>query len=180
MILLGLGSNLGDRQANLEAALAALGHGADAPVKLLRVSSVYESAALLPEDAPEDWDIPYYNIAVAAESRMTPEELLEAVKAVERALGRQDAGRWGPRVIDIDILAYGDRILRSERLTLPHPAMLERDFVMMPLAEIQPHWHYPQPEGGESFSMCEAVQRKGMTLGEGILRTSVMLRWPVE
>src|SRR5690606_10527700 len=121
------GSNLGDRQANLEMALAALGQGANAPVKLLRVSSVYETAALLPEDAPEDWNIPYYNIVVAAESRLKPEALLDAAKAVEQAMGREDVGRWGPRVIDIDILAHGDRILRSDRLTLPHPAMLERD-----------------------------------------------------
>lgn len=175
MILLGLGSNLGDRKANLEAALAALGQGAGAPVKLLRVSSVYETAALLPEDAPEDWNIPYYNIVAVAESHLAPEALLDAAKAVEQAMGRKDIGRWGPRVIDIDILACDGHIIDSERLTLPHPAMLEREFVMIPLAEIQPHWRHPSPEG---LTAHEVVQRKGMALGESILRTSVMLRWP--
>lgn len=179
MILLGLGTNLGDRKANLEAALAHLGHGDGAPVRLLRVSSVYESAAMLPEDAPEDWDIPYYNIVVAGESSLGAEALLDAVKRIERALGRQDVGRWGPRIIDIDILAYGDSCHHSEALTVPHAAMLERDFVMLPLAEILPHWRYPVATGEEALTASDVVRRKGMAQGEGLLRLPLTLRWEV-
>lgn len=179
MILLGLGSNLGDRQANLESALLRLGQGADAPVKLLRVSSVYETAALLPEDAPEEWDIPYYNIVVAAESLLAPEALLEAVKGIEQQLGRKDVGRWGPRIIDIDMLAHGDTEQQSDALTLPHAGMLGRDFVMVPLAEILPHWVYPQAEAAEPRTAQQVVHDKGMTQGEGLSRLSIALRWPV-
>lgn len=173
MILLGLGGNLGDRQANLEAALAALVR--DGAVRLLHVSPVYESAALLPEGAPEEWDIPYYNIVVAAECGLEPEALLAAVKRVEREMGREDVGRWGPRVIDIDILAYDDRIIDGERLTLPHPGMAERDFVLVPLADILPHWRFPC---AESPTARELAWQKGMAPGEGLRRTGVELRWP--
>lgn len=172
MILLGLGSNLGDRKANLEAALAAL---ALADVHILRVSSVYETDALLPEDAPAEWDIPYYNIVAAAESALQPEALLEAAKRVERQLGRKDVGRWGPRVIDIDILAHGGAVMQGENLTIPHPRTLDRDFVMVPLAEIAPHWQYP----GEGISAHEWVAQRGMTIGQGLMRLSLALQWRV-
>lgn len=179
MILFGLGSNLGDRKANLEAALAALGQGDAAPVHLLRVSSVYESAALLPDDAPPEWDIPFYNIVAAAESALPPYQLLKVVKQIEQRLGREDAGRWGPRVIDIDILAYGNTMLQSAELTIPHAAMLSRDFVMVPLAEIQPHWRYPN-ETEDAPTAYEVVQQKAMTLGEGLMRTEIYLQWRTE
>lgn len=178
MILLGLGSNLGDRQANLEAALAALGQGEAAPMRLLRVSSVYESAALLPEDAPPHWDIPYYNIVVAAQTVLEPARLLQVAKQIERRLGREDVGRWGPRVIDIDILACGDSVLQTTELTIPHAAMLSRDFVMVPLAEIQPHWRYPG-ESEEMLTAHELVRKKAMTLGEGLMRLPISLHWQV-
>lgn len=179
MILLGLGSNLGDRQANLEAALAALGHGEFAPLRLLRVSSVYESAALLPAGAPAEWDIAYYNIVTAAESDLTPEALLQEVKRIERALGREDVGRWGPRIIDIDILAHGETLVDSEHLTLPHPEMLERDFVMVPLAEIQPHWRYPDGKT-DAPTAHEWVQSKGMAVGDALMRRQISLEWQVK
>lgn len=175
MILLALGGNLGDRKANLEQALALLGHGDDAPLRITRVSSVYETAALLPEDAPEDWDIPYYNIVLAAETALAPEELLRVAKATETHMGRKDIGRWGPRIIDIDILAYDHERVVSESLTLPHPAMLERDFVMLPLAEILPHWQHP--DHAEEYTAHMHVQERGMTLGEGILRVRTQLHW---
>lgn len=175
MILLGLGSNLGDRQANLEAALRALGHGDDAPLRLLRVSSVYESAALLPEDAPEEWNIAYYNIVAVAETTLSPDALLEAAQRIEIALGRKDVGRWGPRLIDVDLLACDDTQLESEALTLPHREMLNRDFVMVPLAEIAPHWRHAVVD----TTAYEVVQSKGMGIGEGLMRTTITLNWQV-
>lgn len=170
MIFFGLGSNLGDRKANLEAALREL----SALARVLRVSSVYESAALLPEGAPPEWDIAYYNIVASAESDLEPQELLAEVKRIEQALGRRDVGRWGPRVIDIDILAHGEAQLADETLTLPHAGMLERDFVMVPLAEISPHWRYP---AGAAPAAHEVVRDKGMGLGETLMRLHITLDW---
>lgn len=170
MILFGLGSNLGDRKANLEAALRAL----EEVAQVLRVSSVYESAALLPEGAPEAWDIAYYNIVVSAESALEPQALLAEVKRIEQALGRKDVGRWGPRLIDIDILAHGDTQLQSDALTLPHAEMLGRDFVMLPLAEIAPHWRHPSDAAPAAH---EVVREKGMALGDALMRLHINLDW---
>lgn len=176
MILLGLGSNLGDRKANLEAALAALAY---AGVHIRRVSSVYETEALLPEDAPAEWDIPYYNIVAVAESALPPEALLDAIKRLEQQLGREATGRWGPRAIDIDILAHGAATMQSDRLTLPHPEMLGRDFVMVPLAEIAPHWRYPAARG-EMLSAYELVAERAMAIGPGLMRLPITLKWRAE
>lgn len=169
MILLALGTNQGDRQQNLENALFAL---SDAGIKVLNVSSVYETAALLPEGAPADWDIPYYNIVITVNTDLPPLALLERAKAIEIALGRVDIGRWGPRLIDIDILAHGAEVLDDEALSLPHKAMLSRDFVMLPLEEIAPHWRHPL----EDITAHEVVKNAGMAIGAGVMRLNVMLR----
>ncbi len=142
MILLGLGSNMGDREANIANALDIL----RAQIRIDKVSSVYESAALLPDDAPEEWDMPYCNLVMAGETLMPPMSLLRWIKQIEIDLGREDVGFWGPRVIDIDILDYNGEIYREPDLILPHPHMLSRDFVMVPLAEIFPQWVHPEEE----------------------------------
>jgi 2-amino-4-hydroxy-6-hydroxymethyldihydropteridine diphosphokinase len=169
MILLALGTNLGDRKANLEQALREL----STVLRVLRVSAVYETAALLPEGAPTDWDIPFYNIVVSAEATIDSKTLLMQVKAIEQRLGRQDVGRWGPRLIDIDILAHGTARMQEEDLTLPHAEMMERDFVMVPLAEIAPHWRHPVT--GDAAH--EWVRSKGMAIGSGLMRSPVLLNW---
>ncbi|MBM3618683.1 MAG: 2-amino-4-hydroxy-6-hydroxymethyldihydropteridine diphosphokinase [Alphaproteobacteria bacterium] len=173
MILLALGTNQGDRAKNLEAALLAL-HGAG--VHPLHVSSVYETAALLPENAPPEWDIPYFNLVVTVTTELPPLALLETVKRLERELGRVDVGRWGPRLIDIDILAHGETQHEDEQLAIPHKSMLERDFVMLPLVEVAPHWRHP----AAGVTAHEAVTRAGMAIGFGVMRRSdVILRWSV-
>ena len=180
MILLGLGSNLGDRKSNLDAALKALGQGNDAPLQIQHVSSIYESAALLPENAPPEWDISYYNIVISAITTLKPEKLLQTIKRIEVELGRKDIGRWGPRIIDIDILAYDDMIHVSESLIIPHAEMLGRDFVMIPLAELHPHWHYPTAAKITTqtpLTAQQVVEQKAMTLGEGLKRLPLTLQW---
>lgn len=133
---LGLGSNLGDRRANINKALESLARGGH--TRLARVSSLYETDPVGFEDQPD-----FLNIAVRIETELTPAELWAAIKEVERSAGRKETFKWGPRVIDIDILLYGDEKLSEENLEIPHPAMHERAFVLTPLAEIAPSVKHP-------------------------------------
>jgi 2-amino-4-hydroxy-6-hydroxymethyldihydropteridine diphosphokinase len=134
---LGLGSNVGDRRAHLLEAVAALpGHG----VEVLTSSSVYETEPVgLVLDQRE-----FFNACLRVQTAHGPEELLDACKAVERALGRQSGGvRHGPRPIDVDVLLLDDVQLVSDRLTLPHPEVTSRRFVLVPLLELDPSLTLP-------------------------------------
>jgi 2-amino-4-hydroxy-6-hydroxymethyldihydropteridine diphosphokinase len=129
---LGLGSNVGDRRANLQAAADALpAHG----VEVLASSSVYET-----EPVGEVLDQPdFYNACLRVRTALGPESLLDACKAVERELGRIAGGaRHGPRPIDVDLLLLGDERFHSGRLTLPHEQVASRRFVLTPLVELSP------------------------------------------
>ncbi len=133
---LGLGSNLGDRRQNLRQALHALQQHEAITVRTL--SSVYETPPWGLEQQP-----PFLNMAAAIATRLTPQQLLEAVKAIEFNMGRRETVRWGPRQIDIDILLFGDMVLSTElsdgrSLQIPHPGMAQRLFVLQPLHEIAP------------------------------------------
>ena len=137
---LGLGSNIGDRRAHLEAAVATLPeHG----VTVLASSSVYETEPVgLVLDQPE-----FYNACLRVQTGLEPEPLLAACKEVERAIGREAGGvRHGPRVIDVDLLLLGQLEYRSERLTLPHPEVSSRRFVLVPLLELDPDLALPAGE----------------------------------
>ena len=129
---LGLGSNVGDRRANLGAAVRALPAQG---VEVLASSSVYETEPVgLVLDQPD-----FYNACVRIETALDPEALLDACKAVERDLGRAAGGpRHGPRVIDVDVLMLDGIEYASERLTLPHPEVRSRRFVLVPLLELNP------------------------------------------
>jgi 2-amino-4-hydroxy-6-hydroxymethyldihydropteridine diphosphokinase len=131
--LLALGGNVGDVRATLDHAIAMLCEGAH--VRLVARSSDYATPPWGVADQP-----PFVNLCIAVETDLTPHAPLERVQAIEHALGRGRAQerRWGPRPIDIDILAYDDVVLDGADLTLPHPRLLERAFVLVPLAEIAP------------------------------------------
>jgi 2-amino-4-hydroxy-6-hydroxymethyldihydropteridine diphosphokinase len=133
-VFFGLGSNLGDRDALLRAAIARLGEIA----AVTRISSVYDTAPLLVTDQPR-----FHNVIVVANTSLAPLELLHAVKRIEHDLGRAPSPRYGPRAIDIDLLFYDDLKLQSAELTLPHPRIAERGFVLAPLAEIAPGQDLP-------------------------------------
>jgi len=139
LVVLGLGSNLGDRIAYMRQAKELL----TTVVSGLRCSPVYESLALLPQGAPKEWDIPFFNMAVSGKTTLAPHDLLEQVKLIEQTIGRQDRGFWGPREIDIDILAYGNEVVNTPDLVIPHAGLLQRDFALVPLADIVPNWVYP-------------------------------------
>ena len=127
---LGLGSNLGDREENIRQALRLVEAGG---VRVARVSSLYETRPVGPVDQPD-----FINAAAEVETTLSPEDLLSAARAVEQAMGRERTIRWGPRVIDIDILLYDEMSVNEPGLTIPHPEMTRRWFVLAPLAEIAP------------------------------------------
>jgi 2-amino-4-hydroxy-6-hydroxymethyldihydropteridine diphosphokinase len=133
-IYLSLGSNLGDRAANLHQAvrhLAELG-------EITAVSSLYETEPVEVERQP--W---FLNCVVALETDLMPKQLLSRVLAIEQAMGRRRVERKGPRTLDIDILLFGNAIVRSPGLTIPHPGLPQRRFVLEPLAEIAPAIRHP-------------------------------------
>lgn len=134
-VYLGLGSNLGDRIASLRAAI----HNLEPIVTIDAMSSVWDTAPEIVEDQPR-----YLNAVAAGWTDLDPFALLHAIKRIERTLGRQPAGRYGPRAIDIDILLYGDWRVDSKELVIPHPLLPERAFVLEPLSEIAPHVIHPR------------------------------------
>ncbi len=133
---IGLGANLGNPAAQLQAAVTAL--AALPGTQLLRVSRSYRSSAIGPAGQPD-----YCNAVAAVESELTPLALLDALLAIEDAAGRVRGERWGARVLDLDLLLHGQTVCSSERLTLPHPELAFRDFVLWPLTEIAPDVHIP-------------------------------------
>jgi 2-amino-4-hydroxy-6-hydroxymethyldihydropteridine diphosphokinase len=147
---LGLGSNVGDRLGNLRAARDALAeHG----VEVLASSSVYETA---PQGEVTDQP-DFLNACLRIRTALGPEELLDASKAVERELGREPGGvRHGPRPIDVDVLMLGGLEHRSERLTLPHPEVTSRRFVLEPLLELDPALELP--DGTRLAGRLDAVR----------------------
>ncbi|MBJ3776528.1 2-amino-4-hydroxy-6-hydroxymethyldihydropteridine diphosphokinase [Acuticoccus mangrovi] len=138
---LALGSNLGDRDALLDGAIARLDAHPD--IAVVERSSRHETPALLPEGAPPDWDIPYLNQVISIDTTCAPAVLLAATQQIEADLGRRAAPRWAPRYIDIDILAYGDRVIQAPGIEIPHAGVPSRLFVLAPWAEIAPHWRHP-------------------------------------
>lgn len=128
---LSAGSNLGDRIANLDRAIGLIA-GLDG-VDVIAVSSYYETEPVGFADQPD-----FMNCAVGIETTLDPHQLLEALLHIEKSMGRTRSVRWGPRLIDIDILIYEGLSIRTDELEIPHPRMTERAFVMVPLAEIAP------------------------------------------
>lgn len=138
-VAIGLGTNVGDRRAHLGRALDALA----AHVTDQRCARIYASDAMLPPGAPDEWGMPYLNTVCIGRTTLDATALLDALHGIEAVLGRGPHPRWAPRVIDLDLLLYGDAVLDSPRLRVPHPGLLDRPFVLLPLAELAPEWRYP-------------------------------------
>lgn len=135
ILVLGLGANLGDPPAQLAAALRAL----RACVEIEVVSSIYRSA---PVGGPPQPD--FLNLVCLARTRLDPAAVLRETQRIEHELGRVRSVPNAPRVIDVDILSHGDLLLQTAELTLPHPRLTERAFVLVPLVEIAPEWRHPR------------------------------------
>lgn len=133
-IYLGLGTNLGDRTANLQAAIAGLAE----KLVITAVSPLYQTPPWGVTDQPD-----FLNLCLAAKTDLPPRDLLTFVKNLEVELGRQPARRWGPRLIDIDILFYANQLVETENMIIPHPRLAERAFVLRPLADIAPDFVHP-------------------------------------
>ena len=139
-IILGLGSNLGNRENNLRQAVSLIG---ETLLDDIDQSSLHHSKPLLLPDSPPEWNKPFLNIVIAGtlkNKNTTPLQFLSKIKEIETQLGRKPVARWAPREIDIDILAWGNEKIDLPDLKIPHPEMLKRDFVLVPLAEIRPDW----------------------------------------
>ncbi|MFX4263536.1 2-amino-4-hydroxy-6-hydroxymethyldihydropteridine diphosphokinase [Pelotomaculum propionicicum] len=150
---IGLGSNLGDKEANIKKALELLG---EVPaVKVIKVASLYKTAPLYV--TKQDW---FLNTVAEIETSLNAHELLSLLKETEKKLERTPTVRWGPRTIDLDLLLYGSDKIKSADLCVPHPRMTERAFVMVPLAEIAPQLCVPgRGRAGELARLLSTDQR---------------------
>lgn len=144
-VYLSLGSNLGDRDANLEAIRAAL----PPEVEIRQVSSIYVT---------EPWGFPdqpdFLNQVLLVDTQLNPQDLLAYLKGIEKQIGREPGVRYGPRLADIDIIFFGDVLLEEEGLIIPHPRFRERAFVLVPLTEITPDLQIP----GSNQTVKELLQ----------------------
>jgi len=132
---IGIGSNLGNRQENCFRAVEILEKRG---IKVQKKSSLYETEPWGVKDQPR-----FINMVVQIETTLEPNDLLRLLKAIEREIGRQDSFRWGPRMIDLDILLFNALVLNEENLQIPHPCLHEREFVLRPLNEIAPDIIHP-------------------------------------
>lgn len=152
-----LGANLGDPAVTVRAAFAAL---AQLPhTTLLRESALYRTAPVGYAEQPE-----FINAAAAVDTQLAPEALLSALQSIEQTFGRVRTLKDGPRTLDLDLLLYGEHVQQSEHLTLPHPRLHLRAFVLYPLADVVPNLDFPLPGRGTLAAWLPAVA------GQGIVR----------
>lgn len=136
VVWIGLGSNLGDPAKQVNTAVASLDRLPQS--RLLACSGLYRSAPMGPQDQPD-----YINAVAGVETALPAEVLLENLQSIEQAHARVRGEHWGPRTLDLDILLYGDEIIKTQRLTVPHPGIADRNFVLAPLAELAPQLSVP-------------------------------------
>jgi 2-amino-4-hydroxy-6-hydroxymethyldihydropteridine diphosphokinase/dihydropteroate synthase len=140
-VFIGIGSNLGYRFLNIRKALRLI---AEQAIAKMRISVVLETKAILPSGAPVAWDLPYLNLVISGETSLSPKGLLANLKNIEKTLGRDlQAPRWAPRVIDLDILAWDEKLLSEDTLKIPHPELMNRPFLVSLMASLSPTWCYP-------------------------------------
>jgi len=159
IIYIALGSNLGDRAANLVRAIDALN---SASIRVVRQSSLYITE---PVEAPGQGR--FLNAVVEAETSLLPLQLLHALLKIERELGRRRITPHGPRSIDLDLLFYGSSVMRSKELEVPHPRMTERRFVLIPLAQIAPELRHPVLHKSVAQLLAETPDRSEVRLWQG-------------
>ncbi|MBE4618981.1 2-amino-4-hydroxy-6-hydroxymethyldihydropteridine diphosphokinase [Vibrio navarrensis] len=149
-----IGSNLADPVAQANRAIAALKSLPNS--ELVTVSQLYSSTPMGPQNQPD-----YINAVAEIQTELTPLQLLDCTQAIELEQGRvRKEERWGPRTLDLDLLLYGNEVIDSERLTIPHYGMKEREFVLYPLAEIAPN--LTLPDGTRLADLLTQVERNGL------------------
>lgn len=151
-----VGSNLADPVSQAKQAIEALKALPDS--EFIKASELYSSTPMGPQNQPD-----YINAVVAIKTNLTPLQLLDCTQAIELEQGRvRKDERWGPRTLDLDIILYGNEVINSERLTIPHYGMKEREFVLYPLAEIAPSLQLP--DGTEVSTLLKQVDRNGLNI----------------
>ncbi len=151
-----VGSNLADPVNQAKQAIEALKTLPES--EFIKASELYSSTPMGPQNQPD-----YINAVVAIKTNLTPLQLLDCTQAIEQEQGRvRKDERWGPRTLDLDIILYGNEVINSERLTIPHYGMKEREFVLYPLAEIAPSLQLP--DGIEVSSLLKQVDRNGLNI----------------
>ncbi|MBD2797527.1 2-amino-4-hydroxy-6-hydroxymethyldihydropteridine diphosphokinase [Xenorhabdus sp. 18] len=156
LVYIAIGSNLADPLQQVNNALAALKQIPD--TTLVVQSSFYRTKPMGPQDQPD-----FLNLAVVLDTQLSPEILLDHTQAIERAQGRvRKDERWGPRTLDLDIMLFGDHIINTERLTVPHYGLKQREFMLYPLAEIAPDLVFP--DGETLAEQLKLVPENGLTL----------------
>lgn len=150
--IIALGSNMGDKTGNIAQAIERLTGPGD--INLVKASSLYRTEPW--GVAEQDW---FVNACIGVSTRLDPAGLLARCLEVERAIGRERTMKWGPRIIDLDILVFGEARLSSPELTLPHPRIAERAFVLVPLAEIAPCLEI---DGRRVVDMLDAIDASGV------------------
>ncbi|WP_261903130.1 2-amino-4-hydroxy-6-hydroxymethyldihydropteridine diphosphokinase [Vibrio fortis] len=151
-----VGSNLADPVSQANLAIETLKSLPQS--KFIATSKLYSSTPMGPQNQPD-----YINAVVAIETELTPIELLNCTQAIEQEQGRvRKDERWGPRTLDLDIILYGNEVIDSERLTVPHYGMKEREFVLYPLAEIAPSLQLP--DGTELSKLLKVVDKNGLNV----------------
>lgn len=136
LVYIGLGSNLDNPLQHIQTAIHDL--RSVEGIRVVAVSSLYQSPPMGPPDQPD-----YVNAVMSLETALTPHQLLDLLQSIEQLHGRERKRHWGERTLDLDILLYGEQTLNDDRLKIPHPGMLERAFVLYPLAEIAPNIEIP-------------------------------------
>ena len=181
MIFIGLGSNLGDRKKFLRRAfdeICRCENGKSPLLTNVKVSSIYESEAMLPENAPDSWNQTYFNMVLAGESSLQPLELMARLQQIEKKIGRTISDRWAPREIDLDILGWDSLLFNHEDLKIPHPGLTERPFAIMPLLELAPTWIYPGP-GAFQGQFVAALSMRWNQMATGTRRLDDSVLTPV-
>jgi 2-amino-4-hydroxy-6-hydroxymethyldihydropteridine diphosphokinase len=153
-VYLAMGTNVGNREENLRRALVLL---AEAGVKIKKTSSIYETEPV--DYLEQDW---FLNGVLEAETELTPKDLLRTLRGIESAMGSKKAFAKGPRLIDLDILLYGEQTIQTPELQVPHPRMLKRKFVMVPLVEIAPELRHPSWKANAKEILGQIADRSGV------------------
>ena len=157
IIYLSLGSNLGDREANLESVFEELPPAIEVIVR----SSIYQTEPWGFKDQPD-----FLNMVVQGETELSPRELLSYLKKIEKKIGRKPSFNYGPRLVDIDILFYGKKVVDEVHLTIPHKRIPERVFVLVPLMEIDPDLRFP--DSNQTISdLVSSIDTSGVSLYKG-------------
>lgn len=155
-VLIALGSNMGDRKANIEKAIELMRARG---INIQKVASLYETAPVGYTD--QDW---FVNTVASGETELSPEALLEVLQRIESELLRVRKIHWGPRTIDLDVLFYDDLEMVTEKLIIPHPRIKERAFVLIPLLELEPNFVI---DGEDLSSVAKTLLREQEVIGKG-------------